>query len=75
MLPRGFVGWIMGWIMPIFHDSIYKRVYPVLNLQPQDDLLEVACGSGHFLKKYASNVKSIAGLDLSDVMIKMAKKK
>ena len=75
MLPRGFVGWIMGWIMPIFHDSIYKLVYPVLDLQSQDSLLEVACGSGHFLKKYASNVKSIAGLDLSDVMIKIAKRK
>lgn len=75
MLPRGFGGWITGWVMPIFHNSIYKSVYPVLNLQPQDSLLEVACGSGHFLKKYASHVKSIAGLDLSDVMIKMAKRK
>ena len=75
MLPRGFIGWIMGWVMPIFHDSIYKLVYPVLDLQPQDILLEVACGSGHFLKKYAFNVKRIAGLDLSDVMIKMAKRK
>ena len=75
ILPRGFIGWIMGWVMPIFHDSIYKLVYPVLDLQPQDSLLEVACGSGHFLKKYASNVKRIAGLDLSDVMIKMAKRK
>ena len=75
ILPRGFIGWIMGWVMPIFHDSIYKLVYPVLDLQPQDNLLEVACGSGHFLKKYASNVKRIAGLDLSDVMINMAKRK
>lgn len=75
MLPRGFIGWIMGWVMPIFHDSIYRIVYPVLDLQPQDSLLEVACGSGHFMKKYASNVKRIAGLDLSDVMIKIAKRK
>jgi len=75
MLPRGFIGWIMGWVMPIFHDSIYRLVYPVLALQPQDSLLEVGCGSGHFLKKYASNVKRVAGLDLSDVMIKMAKRK
>ena len=75
MLPRGFGGWIMGWIMPIFHDSIYKRVYPILNLQPQDYLLEVGCGSGHFLKKYASHVRRIAGLDLSDVMVKIANRK
>ncbi len=75
MLPRGFGGWIMGWIMPIGHDSINKRVYPLLDLRPQDDLLDVGCGPGHFLKKYTSNVRSIAGLDLSEVMIKMATRK
>lgn len=75
MLPRGFGGYISGWIMPIFHSTIYKRVYPVLDLKPEDDLLEVGCGSGHFLKKYASHIKSIAGIDLSDVMIKIANRK
>jgi len=75
MLPRGFVGYISGWIMPIFHSTIYKRVYPVLDLKPEDDLLEVGCGSGYFLKNYASYVKSIAGIDLSDVMIKIATRK
>jgi len=75
MLPRGLGGYIAGWIMPVFHSTIYKRVYPVLDLRPQDDLLEVGCGSGHFLLKYASHVKSIAGLDLSDVMIKIANRK
>ena len=75
MLPRGFNGWITGWTMPIFHQAIYKRIYPVLDLQPEDDLLEVACGSGHFLKKYASHIRSIAGLDLSEIMIKIANRK
>lgn len=75
MLPRGFGGWITGWIMPIMHESIYKLIYPLLELKSDDDLLEVGCGSGHFLKKYANNVRSIAGLDLSEVMIKIAKRK
>lgn len=74
-LPRGFVGWIVAWIMPLGHNSIYKRVSKVLNLQPGDDLVEVACGGGHFLKKYASHVRSVAGLDLSDVQVKMANRK
>jgi len=74
-LPMGVGGWIMGWIMPIFHKTIYDRVYPILDLQPEDDLLDVACGSGHFLKKYASHVRGIAGLDLSEVMIKIANRK
>ena len=46
-----------------------------MNLQPDDDLLEVACGSGYFLRKYASHVCSVAGLDLSQLMIRLATKK
>jgi ubiquinone/menaquinone biosynthesis C-methylase UbiE len=75
MLPRGFGGWITGWIMPIFHNSVYKLISPVLKLKSDDDLLEVGCGSGDFLKRYAYNVRSIAGLDLSEVMIKIASRK
>ena len=75
MLPRGFIGRIVAWLMPLGHRPIYKRVSTALDLQPEDDLLEVACGGGHFLKKYASHVRSVAGLDLSEVQIKMAKRK
>ena len=72
-LPRGFVGWIVARIMPLAHSPIYKRVSKALNLQPKDSLVEVACGGGHFLKNYASHVRGVVGLDLSDVQVKMAK--
>jgi len=75
MLPRGLGGWIMGWIMPIARDSINKHVLPLMDLDLQDDLLDVGCGPGYFLKKHASNVRSVAGLDFSEVMIKMAVRK
>ena len=74
-LPRGFVGWIVAWLMPLAHSTIYKPVSRILELQPEDSLVEVACGSGHFLKRYASHVHSIAGLDLSHVQVRMAKRK
>jgi ubiquinone/menaquinone biosynthesis C-methylase UbiE len=61
--------------MPLPHSLIYRRVSKVLNLQPEDDLADIACGGGHFLKKYASHVHSVAGLDLSDIQVKMAKRK
>lgn len=35
-LPRGFVGWIVAWIMLLAHSPIYKRLSRVLNLQPED---------------------------------------
>ena len=75
LLPRGSVGRIIAWLMPLGHEPIYKRVSEVLDLQPEDDLLDVACGAGYFLKRYAHHVNSIAGLDYSDVMVNMATKK
>ena len=75
MLPRGLKGWFIGMVMPLFHRAIYKEVFPFLDLQSDDRLLEVGCGSGYFLKKYSSKAKSIAGLDLSEVMIGIARKK
>lgn len=75
MLPRGWVGHIVAWMMPLGHKPIYTRVSKVLDLQPEDDLLDIGCGSGHFLQKYASHVNSITGLDYSEVMVNIATKK
>ena len=68
----GFWGRIMARLMAIAHRSIYKNVAAALNLQPEDDYLEVGCGSGIFMKSYASHVHSIAGLDHSEDMVKLA---
>ena len=75
LLPRGFIGSIVARLMPLGHAPIYKRVAEVLDLQPEDELLDVACGGGYFLKRHAHHVKHIAGLDYSEVMVKIAKNK
>jgi ubiquinone/menaquinone biosynthesis C-methylase UbiE len=75
VLPRGFEGRIRFIFMNMGHKSIYENVAKVLGLQPEDDLLEIGCGNGYFLKKYASHVHSVAGLDLSELCIKLATKK
>lgn len=72
LLPRGLPGRIAVMAMNTAHKSVYENVAEVLQLQPEDDLLEVACGNGYFLQKYASHVHSIAGLDLSELVVKMA---
>ncbi len=61
LLPRGLPGRIAVMAMNTAHRSVYKNVAEVLQLQREDDLLEVACGNGYFLEKYASHVHSIAG--------------
>lgn len=70
--PRGFWGRIIARLMPIAHRAIYKSVATVLNLQPEDDYLEIGFGSGIFIKSYASHVRSVAGLDYSEDMVKLA---
>ena len=74
-LPRGFAGRITFIFMNRGHKSIYENMAKILALRPEDDLVEVACGNGHFIKKYTSNVHSVAGLDLSDLSVKLATKK
>jgi ubiquinone/menaquinone biosynthesis C-methylase UbiE len=75
LLPRRFARWLDYKSMNRAHKSIYENVAKVLELKLEDDLLEVACGNGCFLKRYASHVRSVAGLDLSELAVKLATKK
>jgi ubiquinone/menaquinone biosynthesis C-methylase UbiE len=72
VLPRGLVGRVTFIFMNRGHKPIYENVAKALELRPEDDLIEVACGNGYFLKKYASHVHSVAGLDLSELSVKLA---
>lgn len=74
-LPRGFAGRVTLMGMNFSHKSIYENVAKALALQPADDLLEIACGNGQFIKNYASHVHSVTGLDLSQLCVKLATKK
>jgi ubiquinone/menaquinone biosynthesis C-methylase UbiE len=54
------------------HRSFYKNAAKALDLQPDDKLLEIGFGSGMFIKKYASHVSRIGGLDYSEDMVNLA---
>jgi SAM-dependent methyltransferase len=74
--PTGFSGRMLARFMAVTHKTIFKdldkNVVAVLNLQPEDDYLEIGFGSGSFMKSYASHVQSIAGLDHSEDMVRLA---
>jgi len=70
--PTGFWGRIAARFMAYGHRPVYKNMSTILNLQPEDDLLEIGFGSGIFLKSYASHARSIAGLEYSEDMVKLA---
>lgn len=58
------VPWCGGWLYSIFS----RR----LDLSADDEVLDVACGSGAFLRMYASHVRRVAGLDHSADLIAIA---
>ena len=58
--------------MPRLHAPIYPVMARALDLQPDDELLEVACGSGTLLAEQANRVRHVAGLDQSDLQVDLA---
>lgn len=70
--PTGFFGRLSARGMALGHRGFYENTAKVLDLQPGDSFLEIGFGSGLFIKKYASHVSRIAGLDYSEDMVKLA---
>jgi arsenite methyltransferase len=70
--PAGFLGKILARGMAWGHRDFYKNTAKVLDLKHDDKYLEIGFGSGLFIKKYASHVARIAGLDYSEDMVKLA---
>ena len=70
--PTGFFGKILARGMAWGHRSFYENTARVLDLKEDDKYLEIGFGSGFFIKKYASHVSRIAGLDCSEDMVKLA---
>ena len=74
-LPRGFKGRLSLMLTNTMHGTIHRDAAEALAVQPDDDVLDVGCGAGAFLKKYASQAHSVAGLDHSPLAIEMAVRK
>jgi len=70
--PTGFYGRLLAKGMALGHKDFYKNTAKSLDLKPDDKYLETGFGSGLFIKKYASHVSRIAGLDYSEDMVKLA---
>jgi SAM-dependent methyltransferase len=61
--------------MPRLVGRLYPMLAKELDLRPDDDLLEVGCGSARLLAEQASHVRYVAGLDISGIQVDMARKR
>jgi SAM-dependent methyltransferase len=53
----------------------YRAMATELELQADDDLLDVGCGSGGLLAEHAAHVRYVAGLDASEIQVRMARRR
>ena len=72
---NGPTGWVMAKAMPRMEAGLYETVAEMLDLQPDDDLLDIGCGPGAFLAAKAQHVRRVVGLDLSKVMLREAERR
>jgi SAM-dependent methyltransferase len=69
VLPGRLGSWINAYLDRPLHAAVARS----LDLQPDDELLDVACGAGYFLTESASHVGYVAGLDLSEPKVELAR--
>lgn len=69
---NGPTGWLMAKAMPKMEAGLYETVAEMLDLQPEDELLDIGCGPGAFLALKARHVRRVVGLDPSQVMLREA---
>jgi SAM-dependent methyltransferase len=74
-VPGTLPGGVGSGINSVLNGPLYRRMAARLDLRPGDELLDVACGEGAFLAEHASNVRHVAGLDLSEVKVGLAQRR
>ena len=70
--PTGLFGRILARGMAWGHKTFYVNAAKALDLRPEDRLLEIGFGSGWFIRKHASKVLKVCGLDISEDMVRLA---
>jgi ubiquinone/menaquinone biosynthesis C-methylase UbiE len=72
--PTGMLGRLVGHLMAAKNIGMNRLTVEMLDVQPDDRILEVGCGPGTAVQLLAARVTTgfVAGVDLSEVMVKQA---
>jgi ubiquinone/menaquinone biosynthesis C-methylase UbiE len=74
--PTGMLGRFAGRLMAIKNSEMNAFAVEMLDIQPDDQVLEIGFGHGRTVRMIAERAKAgfVAGIDLSDVMVRQAAK-
>jgi ubiquinone/menaquinone biosynthesis C-methylase UbiE len=70
--PTGAMGWIAGQLMAMKNGHRSVWVFSLLDLKSTDRVLEIGFGPGTDIARASQAAAFVAGVDHSDVMLKMA---
>lgn len=75
--PHGRLGWLAGHLMAIKNAGMNRFAVEILDVQPEDQVLEIGFGHGHAIQMIAEHAINgfTAGIDISDVMVRQAAKR
>ena len=67
--PRGFVGKVCCVLMNIINKAMYKNTVSVMNISPDENMLDIGYGNGYLLNcVYKKTKAKLYGIDISEDM-------
>lgn len=79
MQPRGFAGWLVGWVMALRSSNRERNLWTVglLGVEPTDRVLEIGFGPGIAIQELNRRATQglVCGIDHSEVMVRQATKR
>lgn len=75
--PCGKLGWLIGHLMAIKNAGMNRFAVEMLDVQPEDQVLEIGFGQGQAVRMIAERAANgfTAGIDISEVMVHQAAKR
>lgn len=74
--PSGLLGRFMGLLMNWSHKPLSKWTIRLMNIKPDDSVLDIGCGGGMAIKEITKITTNgfVAGVDYSETMVRQALK-
>lgn len=73
--PTGVVGWLTGWLIARFGAEANQWMVELLDVRPEDRVLDLGCGPGVAVAAAAARGGFVAGVDASAVMVRQARRR
>ncbi len=74
-VPHGLTGRLGVRLMPRSSRPFHKVIAAELDLQSEDELLDVGCGSATLFVDHAGHVRYVAGVDASEQQLEIARRR